>query len=100
MKKRNHDSDDEYSTTPKEVAQWMLEEINKANNLYQSDAAAAIKTKFGERFCYINQNGNLAVDRKVLNEFKKLTGNLVVWDRNGHLWRLREDYDTPTRRQN
>lgn len=43
--------------------------------------------KFGEEYVYENENGNLAISRKVLNEFKKLKDvNGIEWDRSDRCW--------------
>jgi hypothetical protein len=86
-------------TTPKDVAQWMLEELKRETYLYQNMVVYDIEEKFGEEFTYINDNGNPAIDQRVLKEFRKLTEQTVVWERGERLWRLREDYDDPGRRQ-
>jgi hypothetical protein len=51
------------------------------------------RPRFGSDCVYENENGNLAIDRKVLSEFRKLTTDDVVWERGERLWRRREDYD-------
>jgi hypothetical protein len=85
--------------TPKDVAQWMLEELKRETYLYQNMVVYDIEEKFGEEFTHINDNGNPAIDQRVLKEFRKLTEQTVVWERGERLWRLREDYDDPGRRQ-
>lgn len=86
-------------TTPREVAQWMVEELEKHRALYQDVAVYEIEKRFGEGFTYINQNGNLAIDRKVLKEFRALTNDSVVWQRGEKAWRFRQAYDSPGREQ-
>ena len=54
---------------------------------------------FGDDFVYINENGNLAIEKKVLNVFRKLTDDSVVWSRGERMWRLREENDEPGRQQ-
>ena len=85
--------------TPKEVAQWMLDELTRVKYLDQEVVVYAIKDKFGSEFTYDNENGNLAIDKGVLREFSKLTVNTVVWERGARLWRFRENYDPPGERQ-
>jgi len=84
--------------TPYDVAEWMAEEVRKKGELHQEDAAWHIKNHFGEDFVYININGNLAIDKKVLAEFLKLTEKDVVWVRGVRYWRLRMSYDDPEKR--
>lgn len=84
---------------PVEVAQWMVEELKRVKYLHQDTVVYEIQSKFGDEFTYINQNGNLAIDKQVLSEFRKLTETTVVWERGEHLWRLREEFDPPGKRQ-
>ena len=81
-----------------EVAEFMLEQLGQQKYLYQEDIVWKIKEKFGEPFFYINENGSYAISKKVLNEFKKLTPN-VVWERGDKCWRFCEKYDEPGKRQ-
>ncbi len=77
----------------------MLEELKREKYLHQQTVVYDIESKFGEEFTYVNENGNLAIDRRVLKEFRNLTGDNVVWERGERLWRFREDYDEDGRRQ-
>lgn len=58
-----------------------------------------IRDKFGQEFVYDNRNGNLAIGKAVLREFRLLTEKDVVWERGTRLWRKRETYDARGRRQ-
>ena len=80
-------------TTHLDVANWMVQQFEKKGSLYQEDVVTEIPKKFGKEFTYINQNGNLAIDREVLKEFRSLTEAEVVWDRSERMWRKREHYD-------
>ena len=46
------------SASPQVVAQWMLDELELKQKLYQADAASAIAERFGPEFIYENENGN------------------------------------------
>ena len=72
-----------------DVANWMLDKIIKKRELYQNDVVYQIEEKFGSRFVYENRNGNLAINREVLKEFRKLTEKTVVWSRIEFCWRIR-----------
>jgi len=85
--------------TREQVAKWMLEELHRVKYLYQETVVYDISSKFGEQFTYINDNGNPAIDRKVLAAFRKLTGDSVIWERGERMWRFREKYDEPGRQQ-
>jgi 3-methyladenine DNA glycosylase Tag len=67
--------------TPTSVATWMSEELKAHDVLYQSKTVYDIEEIFGETFVYENENGNLAISRAVLAEFRRLTESSVVWDR-------------------
>lgn len=82
-----------------DVAKWMLSELEKDQILYQETVVSEIQDKFGDSFVYYNQNGNMAISKEVLSEFRKLTKDRVVWFRGERYWRFREAYDEPGRRQ-
>jgi len=86
-------------TIPTDVAKWMVEELRRSNYLYQETAVMEIATKFGDDFVYFNENGNLAISKAVLTQFRKLTGESVVWERGERMWRQREIHDEPGRLQ-
>lgn len=77
----------------------MLAEVQRTDYLYQETAAYDIASRFGEAFTYTNQNGNLAIDKKVLAAFKKLSGETIIWERGQRVWRKRQEYDEPGRQQ-
>ncbi len=69
------------------VAEFMISEIGNKGHLYQEYLVHDIETKFGEEYVYENENGNLAISKKVLNEFKKLKeANGIEWDRSERCW--------------
>ena len=70
-------------STAKDVAQWMRDEVVKDKVLYQEQ----VVYEMDEEFTYINDNGNLAISKAVLKEFRKLTEDLVVWERGERCWR-------------
>lgn len=85
-------------TTNADVAAWMADQLRKQRYIYQEDIVWKIKAKFGGQFVYENENGNYAIDRGVLKEFRKLTPD-AVWERGSRMWRQRESYDEPGKRQ-
>jgi hypothetical protein len=85
-------------TTPTEVAKWMFDELKRQDSLYQNVIAFDITKNFGGEFTFINTNGNLAINIDVLEEFRKITSNSVVWVKGERCWRFRQDYDSPTKR--
>ena len=76
-----------------DVARWMLDQINKKREIYQNEVVYQIEEKFGSKFVYENQAGNLAISREVLKEFRKLTEKTVVWSRIEFCWRIRSADD-------
>jgi hypothetical protein len=85
--------------TPDDVARWMRDELDRTGSLLQADAAAGIEREFGPSFIYVNENGNPAIDKRVLREFRELTGDNIIWDRWEYKWRHRQPGDAPSRRQ-
>ncbi len=84
-------------SSPKEVADFMLQELKQQKYLYQDVIVTEIFSKYGEDFTHINDNGNLAINRDVLKEFRKLTEKDVVWERSERMWRMRESSDEARR---
>ena len=85
--------------TTLDVAKWMVQALGRVDFLYQEDVVHEIVERFGQRFTYDNENGNLAIDRKVLEAFRKLTGDSVIWESGERMWRKRQDYDEPGKRK-
>jgi hypothetical protein len=83
--------------TVKDVARWMQSEMERKGDLYQADAARDIESEFGKEFVYENERGNLAIDRRVLRAFRRLTEDTVVWMRWGRCWVKRGEHDPPGR---
>jgi hypothetical protein len=84
--------------TAREVAEFMVKELELQTYLYQETVVYRIMETFGEGFTGSNTNGNPCINPDVLKEFNKLTPN-VVWDRSSRYWRIREPYDKPGRQQ-
>jgi hypothetical protein len=80
------------------VAKWMFKKINKEKELYHEDVVYQIEEKFGSDFVYYNQDGNLAISKEVLKEFRKLTEPTVVWSRSELCWKYRSKDDPKTGR--
>jgi hypothetical protein len=72
--------------TAEDVALWMQSELERRGELHQIDAVLEIETRFGDEFVYETERGSLAVDRKVLRAFRKLTEDTVVWMRRDRCW--------------
>ena len=77
----------------KTTAQWMFIKLKQDKCLYQDDVVDfIIKTK-NEVILKENSDGNLVLNRTVLNEFKKLTATDVVWVKADFYWRFRVKED-------
>ncbi len=98
IKPRPKEAEKTLMATPREVAEWMLVELNRKQRLYQEAVVNDIESKFGQEFVHTNENGNLAIRRQVIKEFRAITGDDVVWDRTEFMWRKRESHDKPGRR--
>ena len=85
--------------TAQEVAAWMFQKLRQQRELNQDDVVDYVARIFGSQFTYSNELGNPAIKKMVLDAFKKLTGNDVVWERARRLWRFRERHDLPGRMQ-
>ena len=85
-------------TNFKDVADWMLQQAKAKGVLYQDDAVWSIRKKFGKGFTYNNASGNLAIHKGVLNEFRKISDDLV-WERGQKCWRKRLKTDMSSRMQ-
>ena len=55
---------------PEVIAQWMADHLEQRGRLYQDYAVHGIATTFGDEFTYLNENGNPAIDRRVLRAFR------------------------------
>jgi hypothetical protein len=87
------------AATPEEVGRWMAGWLQQNGRLYQRKAAREIAERFGDEFTYVNDNGNLAIDKRVLKAFREAPGGPPVWVRRGLYWRTRTDDDAPGRKQ-
>lgn len=82
-----------------EIAKNMKNRIIKDRYLEQESAAIWLEQIYGKAAVYINQHGNLAINKNVLMAFEEITSKNVVWDKVNKLWRLRESGDYNLRGQ-
>lgn len=89
------------STDAQAAAAWMLQRIkeSRAHELYQSDAVDHIAKHFDGGLTYTNDNGNPAIDKKVLKAFKEISGDTVVWNNGWKGWSLRSPRDPVGKRR-
>ena len=88
---------EEHTTTPDDVALWMIDELEKTGQLYQWEAILELQSRFGDDFVYLTESGNFAIDRRVLRAFRTLTEDEVVWRRTECCWATRGPHDPPGR---
>jgi hypothetical protein len=81
------------------IANWMLNEL-RSNGGYLShqDAIAGIEKNFG-RGVYDANTGGKAIDKSVLDAFRDVSGNAIVWDDTFRAWRDRDRNDDPNSRK-
>jgi len=63
------------------AAQWLTDQVLNSDLVYQEEVVAELEAQFGEECVYYNDGGNLAIDKRVLKEFRKLTQDAFVWVR-------------------
>ena len=80
--------------TPEDAAKWMINELTQKGSLYQNTAVHNL-WNLDNSLAYRNKNGNRAIQPSVLDCFKKLGGDKVVWSRGDRSWRLRKSSDAP-----
>lgn len=85
--------------TPTDVAQWMLSAIQEQGELSQNNAFYEIGKRFGKGFITITNSGSPSISRSVLTAFRKISDDVVIWERGDKRWRKREFYDAPGRQQ-
>jgi hypothetical protein len=85
--------------TSDSIAEWMHGRLQQQDRLYQRLTAHEIAKTFGDEFTYVNKNRNLAIDRRVLGAFRRISNETVVWSRRGYYWRKRVPGDPANRRQ-
>jgi uncharacterized protein DUF6953 len=77
------------AASPKDVAEWMYEQVNQKAVLWQAYAVVEIADRFGKSFIDNDKSGEPVVSQMVLAEFRRLSGDAVIWDEDLAQWRLR-----------
>ena len=75
----------------------MISKLEEDSCLYQDDVVDYVVKNNFETYLTENSEGNLVLNRNLLEEFKKRTENNVVWVRNELYWRWRVPEDEPGR---
>lgn len=74
------------SVTKAEIAQWMIDQVQSNGYLDQADAVQWIEEKFGPEWIYENENGNPAIDQRLLDEFRRMRSERITWDGSDKSW--------------
>ncbi|QTR55492.1 DUF6953 family protein [Thiothrix unzii] len=80
-----------------EASVWMRSQLDEDGCLYQDDVVDYLVKEGAEALLRENTDGNLVLERKLLNEFRKLTQDEVVWVKPDKYWRFRVPEDEPSR---
>jgi len=81
----------------KEVATWMLAQVERGGCIYQDDVVDFLVKSSAETLLRENSDGNLVVGRAVLDAFMAITETTVVWVKPDRYWRWRVSEDEPGR---
>jgi hypothetical protein len=79
------------------ISSWMKSQLDKDGCLYQDDVVDYLVKQGDDSLLRENSDGNLVLERKLLNEFRKLTQVDVVWVKPDKYWRFRVPEDEPGR---
>lgn len=82
---------------PSDIAQWMQSRLEKEGCLYQDDVVDMLVKSDFEEHLRENVDGNQVLTRQVLDQFKKLNADTVVWVQPDKYWRFRVKEDEPSR---
>jgi hypothetical protein len=81
----------------KDVAKWMLEQVEASGSLTHQEAVRLIPQLFGERFIRLNAQGNRVIKKTVRVEFRKLAAGSVIWDPMHFRWRQKTGSESRTK---
>lgn len=80
------------------LAAWMLEMLRKTGGLTQRQAIWGIREIFGPEYLGQSAYGRPVIPRPVLDRFRKLDPEGIVWSQQQRGWRPRRPEDPPDRR--
>jgi hypothetical protein len=84
----------EKQVTARDVAQWMLDEIEKHGELYKPTAVINILSIFGSEFARIDRHSQPAIHSDVLVALAELSGGTIRWNADSKSWTKRRLYDS------
>ncbi|TAL73914.1 MAG: hypothetical protein EPN56_02405 [Rhodanobacter sp.] len=79
------------------AAKWMQAQIDRDGCLYQDDVIDHLVKSSQEDLLRENADGNLVLGTALLNAFRKLNAETVVWVKPDFYWRTRVAEDEPGR---
>jgi len=79
------------------ASSWMKAQLEQDGCLYQDDVVDYLVKSGADFLLRENSDGNLVLERNLLNAFKKLTPDNVVWVKPDKYWRFRVLEDEPSR---
>ncbi|WP_428980684.1 DUF6953 family protein [Erwinia billingiae] len=80
-----------------EVSSWMMKALLQDGCLYQQHVVDHLVKMDNEQLLRENADGNLALSNPVINQFRKDSGNNVVWVKPDKYWRYRVFEDEESR---
>jgi hypothetical protein len=75
------------------ASSWMKLQLEKDGCLYQDDVVDYLVKSGADSLLRENADGNLVLERNLLNAFKELTPENVVWVKPDRYWRFRVPED-------
>ncbi len=83
--------------SPADIAEWMFGQVHRDGCIYQDDVVDYLLKHGLESLTRENNDGNLVVGRGVLDAFRRITEDTVVWVKPDRYWRWRVAEDEPGR---
>ena len=77
-------------STANDVAKWMLQRLNVDKVLYKKHAVSEINELFGEEFAYYTDGDKPTISIEVIETFKEIAGDKVLWKLKEGCWRVVE----------
>ncbi|WP_420361414.1 DUF6953 family protein [Escherichia coli] len=72
---------------------WMMAQLEYDGCLYQEDVVDYLVKLDNEQFLKENADGNLVLSTPVITQFRKVSGDKVVWVKPERYWRYRVNED-------
>lgn len=85
--------------SPQTIAAWMLSEVERRGRLYAAAAADEIDRLHGAAVVGYDDEGKPFLKKPVLDAFREISSDNVVWSMGTLCWRKRQAGDRPGREQ-